>query len=155
MSNIVEYKGYWAQVEYSAKDCVLFGKIEGINDLVNFECKDADGVETAFQEAVDDYLAFCADIGQAPEKAYKGSFNVRIPTSLHREADMERIKRNCSLNQIIIDALESYLHPAIGEIRTTLVLPESVFREKEKIERAYKSADVISLFENRSEVSYG
>lgn len=63
MNNVLEYKGYYTKVEYSAEDNVLYGKIEGIRDLVNFECDTLDGVESAFQAAVDDYLALCADLG--------------------------------------------------------------------------------------------
>ena len=45
MSNTLEYKGYTTKVEYSAEDHVLFGKIEGIRDLVNFESETAAGIE--------------------------------------------------------------------------------------------------------------
>ena len=38
MNNIVKYKEYWAKVEFDSEDCVLHGKIEGISDLVTFEC---------------------------------------------------------------------------------------------------------------------
>lgn len=29
MSNVIQYKGYFANVEYSQEDQILFGKIEG------------------------------------------------------------------------------------------------------------------------------
>ena len=70
--NILEYKGYYTKIEYSAEDRVLYGKIEGIRDLVNFESDNIEGIEQEFRSAVDDYLAFCEDLGQNPEKAYKG-----------------------------------------------------------------------------------
>ena len=59
MRHVLEYKGYYTKVEYSIEDKLLHGKIEGINDLVNFECSSADQVEEKFHEAVDDYLLFC------------------------------------------------------------------------------------------------
>ena len=62
MSNVLTYKGYSTRIEYSKEDNVLFGKIEGIADLVDFESADVEGVEAAFREAVDDYLEFCAEI---------------------------------------------------------------------------------------------
>ena len=85
-NNVLEYKGYYTKVEYSAEDQVLFGKIEGIKDLVSFECEKLGDVEMEFHEAVDDYLAFCKDLGESPDKPYKGQFNVRIPPELHRKA---------------------------------------------------------------------
>lgn len=30
MSNVIQYKGYFTNVEYSQEDQILFGKIEGI-----------------------------------------------------------------------------------------------------------------------------
>lgn len=35
--NTLTYKGYIGSVNFSEKDNVFFGKIEGINGLVNFE----------------------------------------------------------------------------------------------------------------------
>ena len=87
-NNILEYKGYYTRIEYSAEDHVLFGKIEGIKDLVTFECENLSNVEAEFHEAVDDYLSFCKDLGESPDKPYKGMFNVRIPPELHRKAAM-------------------------------------------------------------------
>ena len=40
LKNILEYKGYHTKIEFDSEELVLRGKIEGINDLVNFECKD-------------------------------------------------------------------------------------------------------------------
>ena len=39
--NIFEYKGYHTKVEFDSEDLVLRGKIEGIDDLIDFECQNA------------------------------------------------------------------------------------------------------------------
>ncbi len=54
--NTMSYKGYLGSVAYSEKDQVFFGKIEGINGLVNFEGESVKELTNAFHEAVDDYL---------------------------------------------------------------------------------------------------
>ena len=82
MSNVIQYKGYFTNVEYSQEDQILFGKIEGIRDLVTFECENAGEVEQAFKEAVDDYLEFCEEEGKDPNKSFSGSFNVRVSPEL-------------------------------------------------------------------------
>ena len=105
MNNILEYKGYYTKIEYSTEDRVLYGKIEGIRDLVNFESEDPAAVEDEFHKAVDDYLVFCADIGQEPEKTYKGSFNVRISPELHRQISIAADKRGETLNAFVKNAL--------------------------------------------------
>ena len=113
MKNIIEYKGYYTKVEYSVEDHVLHGKIEGINDLVNFECEKADEVEASFKEAVDDYLAFCEDTGTQPDKPYKGVFNVRLSPELHRLAAMEAANEGITLNQFVAVAVEKSLAAAM------------------------------------------
>lgn len=61
------YKGYSARAEYSAEDGVFFGRLLGINDMVNFESENAEGLEEEFHKAVGDYLMFCSKIGKQPE----------------------------------------------------------------------------------------
>ena len=86
MKDILTYKGYIGTVHFSAEDDVFYGKIEGIRDLVSFEGQSVDELKKAFQEAVEDYLEFCKQIGKRPEKSYKGSFNIRISPEIHRQA---------------------------------------------------------------------
>lgn len=68
MSNKLEYKGYYTEINYSAENSILYGKIEGINDLVNFQSDNAKDIEKEFHNAVDDYLLFCKVLGQVPNK---------------------------------------------------------------------------------------
>ncbi|MCA3367380.1 MAG: hypothetical protein INF79_17375 [Roseomonas sp.] len=56
---MLEYKGYFGSVAYSAEDGVLHGRLEFIRDLVTYEGKDTKGIKAAFQEAVDDYVELC------------------------------------------------------------------------------------------------
>ena len=62
MSNVLEYKGLYTKVHYSPGDAVFYGKIENINDLVNFECKDVRDIKKEFYSAVDDYINICAKL---------------------------------------------------------------------------------------------
>lgn len=109
MENTMYYKGYFTNICYSAEDKVLHGKIEGIADLVTFECESLDGIENEFHNAVDDYIAFCEENGKSPEKTYKGTFNVRIEPNLHREISLLAIKNGMSLNQATEAAIAQYV----------------------------------------------
>ena len=108
-NNILEYKGYHTNIEFNANDCVLRGKIEGINDLVDFECEDIKGIEKEFRAAVDDYLEFCKEVGKNPEKEYKGTFNVRIDPELHKKLANEASKSGDSLNSCVEKAIEMFV----------------------------------------------
>lgn len=62
MGLVLEYKGFYAGVLYSDEDCVFYGKVSGINDLVNFESDSEDHIEYEFHRAVDEYLDLCKEI---------------------------------------------------------------------------------------------
>ena len=106
MIDILQYKGYYAQVHFSAEDEVFFGKLIGINDLVNFEADSVKGLKRAFKEAVEDYLETCRSLNKTPDKTYKGSFNVRIPSELHKEAATFAAIKNISLNDFVRYAID-------------------------------------------------
>lgn len=109
MNNVLKYKGYYAVVHYSASDEVLYGKIEGINDLVSFESDSISEIKNEFESAVDDYIEYCEEIGKEPDKTYKGSFNVRITSELHRSLAINAMIHNITLNQAVQNAIEMYL----------------------------------------------
>lgn len=103
--NILKYKGYLTRVEFSAEDRILYGKIEGISDLVTFESASSAEIEKEFHDSVDDYLAFCESEGKAPQKAYSGNFNVRIPPELHRKLDLKASEHKITLNAAVSEAI--------------------------------------------------
>jgi predicted HicB family RNase H-like nuclease len=109
VSMMLEYKGYLGSVEYSEADEVLHGRLEFIRDLVTYEGRDAKGLKAAFHEAVDDYLALCADEGRKPDVPLKGSFNIRPGRDLHRRAMLYAKRRGINLNTVVSDALRRYL----------------------------------------------
>ena len=81
--NTLQYKGFLGSVEFSEADGVFFGKIEGINALVNFEGESVKELTDAFHEAVEDYLVFCEEEGVEPHKSYSGALNVRLTPEIH------------------------------------------------------------------------
>ena len=68
--NIMTYNGYSARIEFDAEDRVFVGHIVGCRDIVGFHGVSVRTLEAAFHEAVDDYLAACKKLGQAPSKSY-------------------------------------------------------------------------------------
>ena len=61
MDNMMEYKGYIGSTEYSESDHVFFGKVQDIRSLVSNDGATVAELEGAFREAVEDYLALCAE----------------------------------------------------------------------------------------------
>ncbi|CAN5331948.1 type II toxin-antitoxin system HicB family antitoxin [soil metagenome] len=99
--DIIEYKDYTGTVHFSSDDKVFHGKIFGINDLVTFEGETVDELINSFHDAVDDYILTCNQIKKKPEKSFKGSFNVRVPSDVHKDAALLATKENISLNEYV------------------------------------------------------
>ena len=112
--NTMTYKGYLGSVAFSEKDNVFFGKIEGINGLVNFEGESMKELTEAFHEAVDDYLAYCEDEGIEPDKSYSGVLNVRLTPAIHRQIAILARQAGLTLNAYIKDALEEKVEEAVA-----------------------------------------
>lgn len=123
-ANILMYKGYYTKITYDHDAKVMTGIIEDINDLVYFESKNADEIESEFRNAVDHYLEYCKENNIEPDKVYKGSFNVRVESDLHRKLAHFALSNEKSLNSVVEDAIREYL--AVGQL-LNLVNAETTF----------------------------
>ena len=110
MNNTIEYKNYTGSVEFSEEDGVFYGKVQGIKSLISYEGKNASELVNDFHNAVDSYLELCEANHTIPEVAYKGSFNVRISSELHKKAALYALKNNISLNSCVEKALQMALN---------------------------------------------
>ena len=110
MSRTMEYKGYTGSVEFSETDCLFYGKVMGIRGLISYEGTTAKELVEDFHGAVDDYLSLCKAEGIEPERAYKGTFNVRISPELHRQCAIYAISHHKTLNSFVEESLRNALH---------------------------------------------
>ena len=107
--NTLQYKGFLGSVEFSEADGVFFGKIEGINALVNFEGESVKELTDAFHEAVEDYLLFCEEEGIEPHKSYSGALNVRLTPEIHSRVATLAKQTGVSINAFIRKAVENQI----------------------------------------------
>lgn len=103
------YQNFVGSVHYSDEDRIFYGKVEHIRSLISYEGTDVDSLRQAFEESVDEYLEQCAQEGREPERAFKGTFNVRTGSDLHRRAVVYAKERGINLNNLVKEALEKYL----------------------------------------------
>jgi predicted HicB family RNase H-like nuclease len=104
-SKLLKYKEYLGSVDYDLESGVLYGKIQFINDIVTYEALSLPEIKVEFEIAVKDYLETCAAIGKEPQKAYSGTFNVRVGEELHREAVICSMKKGMNLNELCCEAI--------------------------------------------------
>ena len=106
MSRLRAYKGYEAEVEFDADARVISGRVLNLRDIIYFEGESVDEVETAFKGSVDDYLAWCAEQGEEPDKPYSGKVLVRMEPNLHRAVALQADKEGSSVNAFIVKVLD-------------------------------------------------
>jgi predicted HicB family RNase H-like nuclease len=106
---MMEYKGYIGKVEIDEEAGILYGEVINVRDVITFEGESVDEVQKAFRESVDDYLDFCAQRNESPEKPFSGKFVIRLPAELHRKAYIQAKLADKSLNGWVTEVLQTVL----------------------------------------------
>ena len=107
------YKGFNGSIETSLEDGILYGKVLFINDHVSYDADTITALKTEFEAAVDDYLQTCEALNIEPCKPFKGSFNVRVGSELHKNIANQAAQEGVSLNELVKSALEERLATAL------------------------------------------
>jgi predicted HicB family RNase H-like nuclease len=103
----MEYKGYYGSVSYDDEAGTFFGRVNNLSrDGITFEGSSVDELKTAFRDSVNDYLSWCSERGEDPDKPYSGKFNIRISPDLHAKAAVNAQARGESLNDFVTKAIE-------------------------------------------------
>lgn len=105
MSNAMKYKGYAARIEFNEDDGVFVGRVLGIADHISFHGESVRELTSAFQEAIDHYIADCNATGREPLKPASGKLLLRVPPETHAAAAVAAQAAGKSLNQWAADAL--------------------------------------------------
>lgn len=101
------YQGYAARIEYSDEDGCFVGHVAGIRDVIGFHGESVAELRAAFEEAVNDYLQTCAQLGRPAQRPYSGRLMLRLPPEVHAHAAMMAEARGKSLNQWATEILAS------------------------------------------------
>ena len=113
----MEYKGYFAKVEFDDEADIFHGEVINLRDVITFEGTTVKELRKAFQDSVDDYLEFCAERGEDPDKPYSGRFVVRVEPELHKSIAIEARKKGASINSLVSEALSEALEKTTQEPR--------------------------------------
>jgi predicted HicB family RNase H-like nuclease len=104
--NRMTYKGYEAVVSYDDEADLLHGEVVNLRDVITFEGQSVAELREAMAASVEDYLAFCRERGEEPEKPFSGQFLVRVEPALHRAVASAAKSAGVSLNRWVASVLE-------------------------------------------------
>jgi predicted HicB family RNase H-like nuclease len=128
---LLEYAGYYGSIEVSVEDKCLCGSVQFIRDLISYSGNSFEELENSFHEAVDQYLAFCEEIGKAPSITCSGTFNVRVGTDLHTKAVLSAKKSGMTLNEFVKSAVQEKVDGRNVEQHSHLYTPSFVSEGRE------------------------
>jgi predicted HicB family RNase H-like nuclease len=103
----MEYKGYLGKVEFDDEAQVFHGEVINVRDVITFEGTSVEELQRAFEESVDDYLDFCSERNEEPDKTFSGKFIVRVDPDLHRDIYVLSRTEDKSMNHWVADKLRS------------------------------------------------
>ena len=102
----MSYKGYFGTAEFDAENEVFYGEVAAIRDVVTFQGKSVAALKQAFHDSVDEYLAFCAEHGEAPDKPFSGKYSLRMGPELHQQVATLATTSGQSVNAWIVANLQ-------------------------------------------------
>src|SRR5438445_13007421 len=112
---MMEYKGYAGRVEYDDEAVVFHGKSINSRDVITFQGSTVAELRKAFRDSIEDYLAFCNERGEEPDKSFSGQFVTRLSPDLHRRINIAATLSGKSLNAWVTEQLEN----AVQQVGTT------------------------------------
>ncbi len=102
----MEYKGYTAKVEFDNEAGVFHGRVLNLRDIITFQGTTVEELRREMAESVEDYLVWCEERGEKPEKPCSGKFVVRIEPELHRDITVAAELSGQSLNSWVVNSLQ-------------------------------------------------
>ncbi len=103
---MMEYKGFVGHVEFDEEAGIFHGEVANTRDVITFQGHSVKELRRAFRGSVDDYLAFCAERGEEPEKPFSGKFIVRLSPEQHRKVFLAAKRASKSLNAWVAEQLD-------------------------------------------------
>ena len=99
------YKGYIGKVDYDDEVGTFHGEIINIRDVITFQGMSVRELKRSLEGSVEDYLQFCRERGEEPDRPFSGKFIVRVPPEVHREAFLKAKSAGKSLNAWVTEKI--------------------------------------------------
>ena len=96
-------------------------EIINLKDVIIFQGKSVSELRKAFRDSVKDYLAFCKERDEQPEKPFSGKFVLRVPADLHRGMAIAAASEGKGLNAWAKETLEKAVDAKVS-LREAAVL---------------------------------
>jgi predicted HicB family RNase H-like nuclease len=135
---LLHYKGYIGKAEVDPEAGIIHGEVLGIRDTITFQADTARELTKTFIDSVNDYLAFCAERGEKPEKPASGKFVVRVSEDLHRKLAIIAKCKDTSLNALVSDYLEREVKE---ELLSDIIVSQAELQNKKPAKKTARAPE--------------
>jgi predicted HicB family RNase H-like nuclease len=102
---MLNHRGYIGIMNVDDEAGILHGEVINTRDVITFQGNTVAEAKQAFIDSVEDYLAFCTERGEDPEKPFSGKFVLRLSPEEHRQIYLDALREGMSLNQYVKNRL--------------------------------------------------
>lgn len=103
----MKYKDYEATVKFDDETEVFYGEVINMRDVITFQGSSVEELKKAFEDSVEDYLEFCRERGEEPDKPFSGNVVLHISPELHHRLYRKAKLKGKTLNSLIEESLSS------------------------------------------------
>lgn len=106
LSNVMRYRGYAAEIGYDDSANSFHGRVIGMRDVIDFYGRTPEELRQEFKASIEEYLAWCEEEGERPEKTWLGKLTFRPTEEQRRRFAAAAAARRMSLNAWALNVLD-------------------------------------------------
>ena len=100
------YRGYIGKIDYDDEAGIFHGDVINTREVITFQGKSVKEIKQSLKDSVEDYLEFCRERGEEPDRPFSGKFVVRVPPEVHREAFLKAKSAGKSLDACVREVIQ-------------------------------------------------
>ncbi len=104
--SVMKHGDYMAVISFDPSADAFHGRVVGITDVVNFYGRSPKELRREFKTSIDEYVAWCAEEGQSPQKTWAGKTTFRADDELHRRLEIVAAIHDQSVNAYMTKILD-------------------------------------------------
>jgi predicted HicB family RNase H-like nuclease len=103
---MLKYRGYTGHAEFDDEARLFHGEVLDLRDVITFQGTSVEELENGFRDSIDDYLEFCEERSEEPDRPFSGRLMLRLPPNVHRNVYVRARQEGKSINQWIAEKLK-------------------------------------------------
>lgn len=104
--NVMRYRGYAAEIGYDESADAFHGHVIGMRDVIDFYGRTPEELRAEFKSAVDDYLTWCGEDRQKPDRTWQGKLTFRPSDEQRRRFMLAAAAEGMSVNAWALRVLD-------------------------------------------------